>query len=70
MKYLGKTYSNCVFSGIACLDGVQKTSPKFALVTDGRKKISWTSCLVRHDFGVVSEKREVINRSPMFMSMV
>lgn len=70
MKYLGKAYSNCAFSGITCLDGVPKAGTKCVLGTGGRKKISWTSCLIRHDFGNVAEKHEAIGRSPLFMSMI
>ncbi|MBN1547173.1 MAG: hypothetical protein JW902_10985 [Syntrophaceae bacterium] len=70
MKYLGKAYSNFAFSGIDCLNGIQKTGPKYALGTAGKKKISWTSFLIRNDFGIVDEKHEAIGRSPLFMSMV
>lgn len=70
MKYLRKAYSNFVFSGIASLDGVQKAGPKHALGTGGRKKMSWTSFLIRNDFGIVDEKPEAMGRSPLFMSMV
>lgn len=70
MKHLVNANSNSVSSGIVCLGGVRKTGSKHTLVTDSRKKRSWTKFLIRNDFGIEDERHEVAVIWPTFIRMV
>lgn len=63
MKHLGKMF------GITSSDGVQKTDAEHGLGAIGKKKLSWTSFLIRNDFGMVAEKHEAVGRAPHFVRM-
>jgi hypothetical protein len=70
MKCLGKTYSNSIFSEIACLDCGQKAGLNHALGKGAKKEISWASFIIRNDFGVIAEKHETIDKSSLLMRML
>lgn len=70
MKDLEKMYSDDVVGGVAYSDGVQKTGLEYVLEKNNRGKTSWASFLIRNDFGIFSEKHEVVGKLPMFMRML
>jgi hypothetical protein len=70
MKHLEKAHGDSVLCDIVCLDGIQKTGPKRVVGAGGKKKTSWTSFLIRNDFGIVNERHETRDVWPMFMHIV
>jgi galactose-1-phosphate uridylyltransferase len=70
MKHSGMSYGNSGFGDVACSGGVQKTCAMCAPGTGGGKKTSWTTRLIRNDFGIIAAKHEASGRSQLFMSMI
>ncbi len=70
MKFLGRGYSDIVLREIIFLTDVHRKDSARALGTDGSEKATWTSFLVRNDFGIMPERHEPVGRPLMFMNMV
>jgi hypothetical protein len=70
MSYRRKAYSSPVFNEVACLNNVQKRGSMHAVKKCGKKIVSWTSFLIRNDFGMKSEEHESIGGVPLCMRMM